>query len=263
MRRYHDTLSGQLVKIQGLYQAKNRATYSQEIAEGPQAAREALTWAGDRVRDVLMTEEALDRHPDLARLAESHWTHVLPSRVLGQITGDSQGVLVVLNTAPTPSIEDVLTDAMIAVLAVEMQDPGNAGTLIRTADAAGAAGVFFGSGSADPASPKVIRSAAGSTYHLPIVGSADPRTVIAHAKKRGLQVLAADGNGDKTLGGTGLDLGRPTLWVFGNEARGLAPDLLTRADESVAIPIPGRSESLNVSAAAAVCLYASVFAQSA
>ena len=261
MRRYHDSISGQLLKIQGLYQAKNRAAYSQEIAEGPQSAREALTWAGDRVRDIVITEEALDRHPDIARLAEPHWTHVVPSKVLGQITADSQGVLVVLNTAPVPAVEKVLEGASLAILAVEMQDPGNAGTLIRTADAVGAAGVLFGSGSVDPNSPKVIRSAAGSTYHLQIVGGADPRTVISRAKRQGMQVLAADGSGRLTLGGSGLDLGRPTLWVLGNEARGLAPDLLARVDESVAIPIPGRAESLNVSAAAAVCLYASVFAQ--
>ncbi len=131
MRRYHDSISGQLLKIQGLYQAKNRAAYSQEIAEGPQSAREALTWAGDRVRDIVVTEDALDRHPDIARLAEPHWTHVVPAKVLGQITADSQGVLVVLNTAPVPAVEKVLAGASLAILAVEMQDPGN-GEVLQT-----------------------------------------------------------------------------------------------------------------------------------
>lgn len=261
MRKYHDSLTGQLQKVQGLYTAKSRSTYSQEIAEGPQAVREALTWVKDRVRDIYVTEDVLDRSPDIEALTANHWTHVVPGPVLHQVSSDCQGVLVVLNTAPTPSLDEVFADTELVVLGVEMQDPGNAGTLIRTADAVGAGGVLFTSGSVDVNSPKVIRSAAGSTYHLPVAGGLDPRSVIARASREGFQVLATDGHGEVTLGGPGLDLARPTLWILGNEARGLGSDILGRADTTVAIPIPGQAESLNVATAAAVCLYASVFAR--
>lgn len=261
MRKHHDEMTGQLQKVQGLYAAKNRSTYSQEIAEGPQAVREALTWAADRVRDIYITEDVLERHPDIDRLTEKHWTHIVSPHVLSQVSSDCQGVLVVLNTAPIPSLDDVFTDTDLVVLGVEMQDPGNAGTLIRTAEAAGAGAVLFGTGSVDISSPKVIRAAAGSTYHLPIAGSLDPRSVIARAKKEGFQVLAADGNGETVLGSADLDLTAPTLWVLGNEARGLRGNVLDRADVRVSIPIVGRAESLNVATAAAVCLYASVLAR--
>lgn len=263
MRKHHDEMTGQLQKIQGLYQVKNRVSYSQEVAEGPQAAREVLVCAGDRVRDVVVTRDVLDRRPDLESLAQPHWTHVVPARVMNQISPDSQGILVVLNTAPKPDTEALFTGSDLVVLAVEMQDPGNAGTLIRTADAAGAGAVIFGSGSVDSGSPKVIRSAAGSTYHLPVVGGLDPRSVIAAAQRSGFQILAADGSGTSVLGTAELDLDRPTMWVFGNEARGLTPEVLDRVDDVIAIPIMGGAESLNVSAAAAVCLYASVFARTA
>lgn len=263
MRKHHDELTGQLQKVQGLYAAKNRSSYSQEIAEGPQAVREALTWASDRVRDIYVTDEVLSRHPDLDRLSHKHWTHVVPADVLSQVSSACQGILVVLNTAPVPSFDEIFTGTNLVVLGVEMQDPGNAGTLIRTADAAGAGGVLFGTGSVDVSSPKVIRVAAGSTYHLHVTDGHDPRTVIARAQKEGFQVLAADSGGETTLGDKNLDLAAPTLWVLGHESRGFGKDILDRADARVAIPIRGKAESLNVATAAAVCLYESVFAREA
>lgn len=261
MRKYHDSLTGQLQKVQGLYQAKNRSNFSQEIAEGPQAVREALTWAGERVRDVYLTEEIFERHPEFEELTDGYWTHVVPERILGQMSSDCQGILAVLNTEAHPDIDELFEDTNLAILGVEMQDPGNAGTVIRTADAAGAGAVFFGTGSVDLNSPKVIRSAAGSTYHVPAATNLDPRTVIARAKAHDFQVIAADGAGDLVLGDSQLDLAQPTLWVLGNEARGLTPDLLDRCDFTVSIPIAGNAESLNVATAAAVLLYASVLAR--
>lgn len=263
MRKYHDSMTGQLLKVQGLYMAKNRATYSQEVAEGPQAVREALSWAGERVRDIYVTEDVLERYPEFESLTDGHWTHVVPENVLGQVSGDAQGILAVLNSAPNPDIDSLFDNTDLVLLGVEMQDPGNAGTVIRTADAAGAGAVLFGTGSVDHGSAKVIRSAAGSTYHLPILGNLDPRSVIATAKKHGFQVLATDGDGDVILGSNEVDLTVPTLWILGNEARGLQGEILDRADVTVSIPIPGKAESLNVATAAAVCLYASVLARQA
>jgi len=151
----------------------------------------------------------------------------------------------------------------LAVLLAEVNDPGNAGTVLRTADAAGAGLVAFGGGSVDPYNGKVVRSAVGSHFHVDLVCDVPAEQVIDAARAAGLRVLAATGDGPADLDDE-ADAGRlagPTLWVLGNEARGLPPELAARCDERVRIPIHGRAESLNLAAAAAVLLYASARAQ--
>lgn len=149
---------------------------------------------------------------------------------------------------------------LVAVLA-EAQDPGNAGTIIRTADAAGADAVVLVRGSVDATNPKVVRSTAGSLFHLPVLRGAGLGEVLEALDDAGLAVLAADGSGPVNLFDADELLARPCAWLFGNEARGLAPEALERAEAVVSVPVLGAAESLNVAAAAAVCLYASVRAQ--
>jgi TrmH family RNA methyltransferase len=144
-----------------------------------------------------------------------------------------------------------------------VRDPGNAGTVLRTADAAGCGGVVFSSASVDPYNGKCVRASAGSLFHLPVVVGTSPAEVTAALRAAGLRILAADGRGRRGLDDLAAagDLAAPTAWLFGNEAWGLPGDLLDLADEAVAVPIYGRAESLNLAAAAAVCLYASAHAQ--
>ena len=149
---------------------------------------------------------------------------------------------------------------LVAVLA-EAQDPGNAGTIIRTADAAGADAVVLVRGSVDATNPKVVRSTAGSLFHLPVLRGAGLGDVLEALDDAGLAILAADGSGPVNLFDADELLARPCAWLFGNEARGLAPEALERAEAVVSVPVLGAAESLNVAAAAAVCLYASVRAQ--
>ena len=149
---------------------------------------------------------------------------------------------------------------LVAVLA-EAQDPGNAGTIIRTADAAGADAVVLVRGSVDATNPKVVRSTAGSLFHLPVLTGAGLGEVLEALDGAGLAILAADGSGPVGLFDADELLARPCAWLFGNEARGLAPEALERAEAVVSVPVLGAAESLNVAAAAAVCLYASVRAQ--
>ena len=149
---------------------------------------------------------------------------------------------------------------LVAVLA-EAQDPGNAGTIIRTADAAGADAVVLVRGSVDATNPKVVRSTAGSLFHLPVLTGAGLEEVLKALDDAGLAVLAADGSGPVGLFDADELLTRPCAWLFGNEARGLAPEALERAEAVVSVPVLGAAQSLNVAAAAAVCLYASVRAQ--
>jgi RNA methyltransferase, TrmH family len=152
--------------------------------------------------------------------------------------------------------------ALVALLA-NVRDPGNAGTVLRTADAAGAQAVVFADASVDPYNGKCVRASAGSLFHLPLVAGARLVEAVAAMRGAGLRILAADGRAGRSLDDPGVQarLGEPTAWMFGNEAWGLPPDLVALADEPVAVPIYGRAESLNLAAAAAVCLYASTRAQ--
>ncbi len=185
-----------------------------------------------------------------------------------------QGLLAVCRFVDVPLAELAgAAPRLVAVLA-NVRDPGNAGTVLRTADAAGADGVIFTAASVDPYNSKCVRSSAGSLFHLPVVTGAAPAAAAAALRAAGLRVLAADGSADHVLGAParpdrggpgpgGPDLDGPTAWLFGNEAWGLPADLLALADEAVAVPIYGRAESLNLAAAAAVCLYASAARQHA
>ena len=151
---------------------------------------------------------------------------------------------------------------LVAVLA-SVRDPGNAGTIIRTADAAGADAVVLSAESVDLYNPKCVRATTGSLFHLPVVVGSPVAEIVAAAHTAGLRVLAADGAGDADLDDE-LDSGRlaaPTAWLFGNEAWGLPAELRALADAVVRVPIHGKAESLNLAAAAAVCLYASARAQ--
>ena len=174
-----------------------------------------------------------------------------------------QGLLAICPFVDVPLADLVCTRPGLVVVLANIRDPGNAGTVLRTADAAGADGVVFAGASVDPYNSKCVRSAAGSLFHLPVVVGVSVREAVSALRDAGLAVLAADGRA--TTGLNDLDLaGRlsePTAWLFGNEAWGLPADLLDLADEAVAVPIYGRAESLNLAAAAAVCLYATARAR--
>jgi TrmH family RNA methyltransferase len=160
--------------------------------------------------------------------------------------------------------EQVLASAprLLAVCA-EVRDPGNAGTVIRCADAAGAGGVVLTGSSVDPYNGKAVRASAGSLFHLPVATAPDTAGVVAALQASGVVVLAADGAGEVDLDDAADEglLARRTAWLFGNEAWGLPAELAALADHRVRIPIHGRAESLNLATAAAVCLYASARAQ--
>jgi TrmH family RNA methyltransferase len=143
-----------------------------------------------------------------------------------------------------------------------LQDPGNAGTIVRAADAAGADAVIFTGRAVDLYNPKVVRSSTGSIFHLPVAVGAELDDVLIRARAAGLTVLAADVKGDDLLAvrREGV-LEQPTAWLFGNEARGLPDEQLALADRVVTVPIYGHAESMNLATAASVCLYESAFAQ--
>ena len=228
--------------------------------EGPQGVREAVRWAAPRVRDVYLTPEALGRYAhDIAEPARAAGlrVHEVTPEVLAAMaeTDAPQGALAVVDTS-TGELGSVLdAGPRLLVLLTHVRDPGNAGTVIRGADAAGADAVLVSEASVDVHSPKVVRSTAGSLFHLPVVTGLDVPATLQRLREHGIRTLAADGSGSTLL--PDADLSVPHCWVMGNEAWGLDEAVRDACDDVVRVPIHGRAESLNLAMAATVCLYAS------
>jgi RNA methyltransferase, TrmH family len=231
------------------------------LAEGPQAVREALRRPGV-LTELFVTRAGEERGADLVTQAARQGApvHEVSGEVMTELaqTITPQGLLAVCRFVDVPLESMLAGSPTLVVVLANVRDPGNAGTILRTADAAGANGVVFATASVDPYNSKCVRSSAGSLFHLPVTVGAPLAAAIAALRTAGLQVLAADGSARRYLDSAdGLDLSRPTAWLFGNEAWGLPAELLDLADDVVAVPIYGQAESLNLAAAAAVCLYAS------
>jgi len=230
------------------------------LADGPKAVEGALGVPGCVV-EVFATVAATEQYAAL-REAAPVWT-LVEDRALASLSDSvhPQGVVAVCRFVDRP-VEHVLDGKprLVAVCA-DVRDPGNAGTVIRCADAAGAQAVVLAGHSVDAYNPKTVRATVGSLFHVPVATQSDPAVAVRAAQAAGLVVLAADGGGEVDLFAADDLLRQPTAWLFGNEAWGLPEELAALADHRVAIPIHGRAESLNLSTAAAICLYASARAQ--
>ncbi len=224
------------------------------LADGPKAVEGAL--AAGVVIEVFATPDAAEQHAGL--LAGAPVT-LVDERALG---GLSDSVNPAGLVAVCRFLDGVLPErpGLLSICA-DVRDPGNAGNVIRTTDAAGGDGVVLAGDAVDAYNPKTVRASAGSLFHVPLAVEPDPAAAVRAAQAAGLVVLAADGGGDVDLYEAGDLLAQPTAWLFGNEAWGLPDELAALADHRVAIPIHGRAERLNLSTAAALCLYASATAQ--
>ena len=236
------------------------------LAEGPQAVAEAFH-CGAQVTDLFVTVPARTRHHDLvaAIAAAGIPVHVVSGEVMDELaqTVTPQGLLAVCGFVDVPLAQVARAKPALVALLANVRDPGNAGTVLRTADAAGAHAVVFADASVDPYNGKCVRASAGSLFHLPVVAGTRLEAAVVTLREAGLRIVAADGRTGRSLDDPEVQarLAGPTAWMFGNEAWGLPPELVALADEPVAVPIYGRAESLNLAAAAAVCLYASARAQ--
>lgn len=257
-------------RVRRLRRLARRAFRAEErtfLVEGAQAVREALRAARDAdvgVRELVLTPDAAARHGDIVAAAVDAGVPITygSAPVLEALseTVAPQGLVAVVGFLDV-GIETLreLRPRLVAVLA-DVRDPGNAGSVIRAADAAGADAVVFAGDSVDPYNGKVVRASVGGIFHLPIVTGVSVADAVGASRGAGLAVVVADGAGDDDLDTTDL-LGRPTAWIFGNEAWGVPADVVAAADAAVRIPIYGRAESLNLATAAALCLYASARAQ--
>ncbi|MBG6083753.1 TrmH family RNA methyltransferase [Zhihengliuella flava] len=273
-------------EIARLSTRSGRAKAGRFLAEGPQAVREArqlhttrrAEGRGPVVHSIYTTTAAAQRYPELVDELPGvtiRWAEPEVIRAMAD-TVTPQGMIAVCERVDV-DLTSVLsaTPRLVAVLC-SVQDPGNAGTILRAADAAGADAVITTNGSVDVFNPKAVRSTVGSIFHLPIVVGIDFAHLVQGARSAGLTLLAADGYGDADLddlqdeaaahraSGRGQPLlGQPTMWLFGNEGAGLMEAELAAADRRVAVPLYGVAESLNVGTAATVCLYASARAHRA
>ena len=236
------------------------------LLEGPQGLKEAL----DRPKlivELYATEDAISRYPDLFNRAENARLQVqlVSEQVLKALTDTTtpQGIVAVCEQIHV-SLEDIIRakPKLVALLA-NIRDPGNAGTVLRAADAAGADAVIFSSNSVDVYNPKVVRSTTGSLFHLPFAIDIEISAAISALSAAGLQIFAANGTGEELPMVSHATLKKPTLWVFGNEAWGFESGTLEMVEKEIAVPIYGAAESLNLATAASICLYASAFAQNA
>ncbi|NUS73681.1 MAG: RNA methyltransferase [Corynebacteriales bacterium] len=255
--------SPRVVSARKLLQRKHRSSQRQFLAEGPQAVREALRKKA--VAELFVGES--DKYADLAQTALEQGIRVsaLDNSALATLTETvtPQGIVAVC-TFVDKRLDELHIKAMqLAVMATQISDPGNAGTVLRTADAAGADAVIFSEDSVDPYNGKCVRASVGSIFHPAIVRGGASTDVVRTFEEAGFQILATTGYGDVGLFELAVagELAKPTLWLFGNEAHGLSGELLELAHRKVAIPIYGEAESLNLATAAAVCLYSSAQAQ--
>jgi RNA methyltransferase, TrmH family len=213
------------------------------------------------VLEVFATAEAIARNTELLAGLDPAEISAKDAAGLSE-TVTPQGLVAVCRAVDVPLADAFGRAPRLAAVLVEPNDPGNAGAIVRSADAAGAQAVVV-AGGVDVYNGKAVRASAGSLFHLDLVLDVRTDDVLAAARAAGLTTLATTGAGARDLDDLADDgtLAAPTLWLFGNEAHGLPDAVLAAADATVRVPIHGAAESLNLAAAAAVCLYASARAQ--
>ena len=235
-----------------LHRHTGRRRAARFLAEGPNLVEAALRRG--LVSEVFVTENAAERFADLLAGAP---TQLVTERAAKALSDTVTPVgLVAVCTVPDADLEQVLADGpTLVAVPVGVSEPGNAGTIIRVADAMGADAVILAGPSVDPYNGKCLRASAGSIFSIPVVAEPDTDAVVAGLRDAGLQVLATVLDGSVSL--DDIDLARPTAWLFGPEAHGLPADVVELATARVRIPMAGNAESLNIGSAAAICLYQS------
>lgn len=265
--------SDRVRRIADLAKPKGRERSGRFLIEGPQSVREAVTWRPDVVQDLYVeVAQSLD-HPRIAsatlqRIVETSqdatiYVHYCTPDVMRRISSDAQGIAAVANERGMHADAGSIKRGKPSLIAAfwQVRDPGNAGTVIRAADAAGCDAVLFVDDCVDPLNPKVIRSTAGSLFHLPVI-SLGTEAFFDWAAGNGLEVWAADVHGIEAHEPERLpavlaqsqSVSTPKAILFGNEARGLEPQTLKRCNRIVSIPLYGKAESLNLGTSAAVML---------
>ena len=241
---------------------KNRELENTFVAEGIQVVREALSSKmaeGLAVKKVYVTEEGLSKlSADIGDSVLSKFEIIQVSDQVMNAMADSespQGILALCSTKSLKMSDLWQMKPKRVAFFWQIQDPGNAGTVIRTADACGFDAVVLSNESVDIFNPKTVRATVGSLWHIPVIADVKTEDFIEQARSNNLELFALTGDGTQqfTADFVGKIKDKPSVWIFGNEARGL-PDLTSDLN-TVAIPMKGFAESLNVASAAAIVLH--------
>lgn len=224
------------------------------LVEGPRMFREAPK---DQIQEVYVSESFFQKGGEAADWlrAGDAAGEVLADHVFSHVsdTQTPQGVLAVVRR-PAYTLEDVISGACPQLLVLEnLQDPGNLGTIVRTAEGAGVTGIVLSSGCVDLYNPKTIRSTMGSIYRMPICCAADLHSALGEMKRQGICTYAAHLDGEQSYDQE--DYRRPCAFLIGNEGNGLTKETAAAADRLVRIPMSGQVESLNAAIAAAVLMF--------
>ena len=229
------------------------------LVEGENCVEAAVSTGA--ATDVFATRSATKRFSEIIQAAEAMggFVHLIDEKAAKSLqdTVSSTGIFAVCRDVLWSSREVLRGTPDLVVVPVETNDPGNAGTLVRVSDAMGADAVLFAGDTVDPQSGKAVRSSAGSLFHLPVARERNVNKVMSMVRQKGLTVFATAMDGDVDLTEADELLTQPSCWLFGNEAHGLGDELLAQADYRVRIPLRGRAESLNLAAAASICLFES------
>jgi TrmH family RNA methyltransferase len=235
---------------------KGRKEQGTFLIEGEHLVEEALS-SGWPIVDVILSEEFqlpqswIEEYPVLTKEK-----NVLSSSLFEELseTMAPQGIAMVLKKKQRDQIKGLLKEGQTLVLIDQVQDPGNLGTIIRTADAAGIDGIILGKGTVDPFSGKVLRSTQGSIFHLPIYEEELEHT-ISQLQEEGWKVFGTSLQGAQDYRAVTLQKDQKTALLLGNEGEGVSKNLLAQVDQKIKIPIWGNAESLNVAIAAGILLY--------
>ncbi|WP_072807373.1 TrmH family RNA methyltransferase [Rhodococcoides yunnanense] len=246
-----------------LLRAAERRKTGRFLAEGSNSVAEALH--SGVVEELFFRADSIDRNGvvlDLARTSGVR-THAITERAAKGLsdTVTPPGIVAVCRTIDVDVDTALGTAPQLVAVPVEVSEPGNAGTIIRVADAVGADSVVLLGDAVDPHNGKCVRASAGSLFHLPIARERSVSAGVEALRGHGLSILATAADGEIDLDDADDILAGPTAWLFGNEAHGLSPDVVAGADHRLRIPIHGRAESLNLATAAAICLYTSARVQ--
>jgi RNA methyltransferase, TrmH family len=235
-----------------LHRHVGRRRAARFLAEGPNLFEAALRRG--LVSEMFVTEDASTRFASMLTGVPVHLVTERAAKALSE-TVTPIG-LVAVCSVPETTLDVVLAGSpRLVAVAVEISEPGNAGTLIRIADAMGADAVVLAGHSVDPYNGKCLRASAGSIFSIPVVSETDAAHAVSALREAGLQVLATTVDGEVSLDDAALEM--PTAWLFGPESHGLPNELAEMATHRVRIPMPGSAESLNVASAASICLYQS------
>ncbi|MDO5098533.1 MAG: RNA methyltransferase [Corynebacterium sp.] len=252
-----------VVNAAKLHKTQARKKANRFIVEGENSVESAV--ATGAATDVFVTETAAEKFEPIIRMAGhmNVYVHPITEKAAKSLsdTSTTTGLFAICTPVLWPLAKALSGKPTLVSVPVRTNDPGNAGTLIRVSDAVGADAVIFAGETVDPHSSKVVRSSAGSLFHVPVSRETNIDAVLKKLRAQGLQIIATAADGEVSLDEADSILREPTAWLFGNEAHGLGEDLLQQADHRIRIPIRGRAESLNLATAAAICLYESAKVQ--